>query len=63
MAYRVSRSDSLNIFPIVLVGTVDSSLVPVGPVHPILKGGDGEGMTKNISGVKNDPSSGPVVVA
>lgn len=59
----MSGSDSLNVLPVVLVGAVNSSLVPVGPVYPILKGGDGEGMTENISGIENDPTARPVVVA
>lgn len=48
-AYSVCRSDSLNVFPVELVSTVHGSLIPVGPVHPVLEGGDGERMAEHIS--------------
>lgn len=43
------RSNSLNVFAVELVGAVDGSLVPVGPVDPVFERGDGERMTKHVS--------------
>lgn len=63
VAYSVSRSDSLHILPIELVGAIDCGLVPVGPVDVVLEGGDGEGMTEHVSGVEDHTASGPVVAA
>ena len=42
------RCNSFNIFPIELVSSVHSGLVPIGPVNPIFEGRDGEGVSQDI---------------
>lgn len=56
------RSYGLDVFPVELVRTIHSSLVPIGPVDPVFEGGDGERMAEDVSGVQDHAAGRSVVV-
>lgn len=60
--YHMKGGDRLDILSIEFVGAENGFLVPVGPVHPILKCGDGERMSEGVGGVEDHIASRPIVI-